>query len=168
MKKENIIINIALFLLLIITRLIPHISNFSPVFAIGLFGYNLHKNHFYSLIIPLFGMFITDIFIGFYSNVWAVYLSVIISITISNLLSLSNSKMTMLTRAFSAPTLFFVLSNLSVYFIWYPLTLEGFIQCYVNAIPFYGYSLISTYLYYFTFHYIYKFAFKKDLLPTNS
>lgn len=167
MKNHNILIALALFILLFTSRLIPHLSNFTPLFAIGLFGYSVFKKNYYSLIIPLVGMLSTDFIIGFYSNVWAVYLSTIISIALSNLINLPKKNFTILMRSLTAPTIFFVLSNLSVFFIWYPNTIEGFIQCYVNAIPFYGYSVLSTVIYSFVLYNLYSFIFKQELSLNN-
>lgn len=167
MKSQNILIALVLFVLLFASRLVPHISNFSPLFAIGLFGYSVFKKNHYSLVIPLLGMLFSDFIIGFYPNIWAVYLSIIISITLSNLINTQKKNSTILLRSLSAPTLFYILSNLSVFFVWYPNTIEGFIQCYTNAIPFYGYSVLSTVAYSFVFYNLYSFVFKEELSLTN-
>ncbi len=167
MKTQNILISIILFTLLIATRLIPHIANFTPVFAIGLFSYTLFKRNYLSFIIPLIGMFFTDLIIGFYQNVWAVYLSMVIAIVLSNLIKTNKKQLTTITRSLTAPTIFFVLSNLSVFFVWYPLNISGFIQCYVNAIPFYGYSIISTIVYSFVFSSLYSIIFENNLSLNN-
>jgi hypothetical protein len=43
-----------------------------------------------------------------------------------------------------ASTAFFVISNFGVWMSgWYTLSLAGLVACYVNAIPFYGYTLIG-------------------------
>lgn len=168
MKNQNILISIILLTLLIISRLIPHLANFTPVFAIGLFSYSLFKKQYLSFIIPLIGMIITDAIIGFYPNVWAVYLSMVIAIVLSNLINTPKKQLTIITRSLSAPTIFFVLSNLSVFFVWYPFNLEGFISCYVNAIPFYGYSVVSTLAYSYVFISLYSLLFKEQFSLTNN
>ena len=50
-------------------RLIPHPANFSPIFAIALFGGTYLADRRLALIIPLAALFISDLFIGFYSPV---------------------------------------------------------------------------------------------------
>jgi len=167
MKNKNIIISLVLLILLIASRLIPHISNFTPLFAIGLFSFSIFKKQYLSLIIPLIGLLFTDLIIGFYQNVWAVYLSVILSIILSNLIKTKKKNVTIVLRSISAPTIFFLLSNLSVFFLWYPNTFEGLIQCYFNAIPFYGYSLLSTLIYSFVFYNLYTLIFNQELSFNN-
>lgn len=167
MKYQNILISIILLTLLIASRLIPHLSNFTPVFAIGLFSFTIFKRNSLSFVIPLVGMLLTDVFLGFYQNVWAVYLSMVLAIVLSNLINTQRKQITILTRSLTAPTIFFVLSNLSVFFIWYPFSLQGFIQCYVNAIPFYGYSVISTLVYSLILNFLYSLVFEKQLSLNN-
>ena len=162
MKTQNILISIILLTLLIASRLIPHISNFTPVFAIGLFSYTLFKKNSLSFVLPILGMLFTDLFIGFYQNVWAVYLSMAIAIVVSNLINTNKKQITILSRSLSAPTIFFILSNLSVFFVWYPFSLEGFVSCYVNAIPFYGYSIASTLIYSFVFYSIHYLVLDRN------
>lgn len=161
MKTQNILISIILLVLLIASRLIPHISNFTPVFAIGLFSYTLYKKNSLSFVLPILGMLFTDLIIGFYQNVWAVYLSMVIAIVVSNLINTNKKQITILSRSLSAPTIFFILSNLSVFFVWYPFSFEGFVSCYVNAIPFYGYSIASTLIYSFVFYSLYNLVFER-------
>lgn len=167
MKYQNILISVILLTLLIASRLIPHLSNFTPVFAIGLFSFTIFKKNALSFLIPLVGMLFTDAIIGFYQNVWAVYLSMVLAIVLSNLIQTEKKKLTILTRSLTAPTIFFVLSNLSVFFVWYPYTWQGFVQCYVNAIPFYGYSVVSTLVYSFVLNSLYTFIFERKFSLIN-
>jgi hypothetical protein len=148
MKKSTQYILMALALgLILLTRLIPHISNFTPIFAIGIFASTIFKNKKISLFLPLFGMFLSDIFIGFYSTAWANYLALFFAISISIIYNLKNRYFDTFSKSLVAPTIFYILSNFVVFFAWYPQSIEGFVSCYVNAIPFYGASLLSTLAY---------------------
>ena len=167
MKYQNTLVSIILLTLLIASRLIPHLSNFTPVFAVGLFSFTIFKKNYLSFVIPLVGMLFTDAIIGFYPNVWAVYLSMVLAIVLSNLITTQKKQTTILTRSLTTPTIFFALSNLSVFFVWYPFSWEGFIQCYVNAIPFYEYSVISTLVYSFVLNSLYSIVFEKQLSLNN-
>ncbi len=133
--------------LIIFTRLTPHISNFTPIFAIGFFSLAIFKNKKISLFLPLIGMFLSDIFLGFYATAWANYLALFFSIFVSVSYNLKNRYFDTFSKSLVAPTIFFILSNLVVFFAWYPQSLEGFVSCYVNAIPFYGATLLSTFAY---------------------
>ena len=44
----------------------------------------------------------------------------------------------------AASTLFFLISNFGVWLAgWYGMTAAGLLSCYINAIPFYAYSLVG-------------------------
>lgn len=170
MKKNhtNILISIFLIAFVFATRLIPHVSNFTPIFAFGIFTVTLFKNRILSTILPIAAMFLSDIFIGFYPEIWAVYVSVAVSMLISYSIIKNPSALKVGISSFAAPTIFFILSNLAVWISWYPTTLSGFVSCYVNAIPFYGYSIVSTLAYSFAFFGLHKLATKENLLLSTS
>ena len=62
--------NISIILVIIaavLSRFIPQPPNFTPIIAIGLFsGFYFKKDKKLALLIPLFAMIISDIFLGFY------------------------------------------------------------------------------------------------------
>lgn len=170
MKKNqlNILIAIVLLAFVFITRLIPHVSNFTPIFAFGIFSVTLFKNRIISTILPIAAMFLSDIFIGFYPEIWAVYVSVAFAMLISYSIMKNPTALKVGISSLAAPTVFFILSNLAVWTVWYPATFSGLVSCYVSAIPFYGYSVISTLAYSFAFFGLYKLVTKENLLLSTS
>lgn len=163
-NKTNIAIALGLIIFVVITRLIPHVSNFTPIFALGIFSVSLLKNRFLTTLVPIAAMFISDIFIGFYPEIWAVYVSLAVAMILSYSIAKNSTVFKVGAASLAAPTAFFILSNLAVWQVWYPTTLSGLTTCYINAIPFYGYSLISTFAYSFAFFGLYKLATKENLL----
>ena len=144
-----------LFYLLVIfvvaSRLLPHPMNFTPIGALGLFSgaYIAHKR---AWLIPLAALFVSDLFIGFYTPV--VMLSVYVSFAISAVLgryALSDKRSVMRIggAAVGSATVLFVLSNFAFWTtgLYYPMTMEGLTLCFVKAIPFYGYSLAGDLFY---------------------
>ena len=144
-----------LFYLLVVfvvaSRLLPHPMNFTPVGALALFSgaYIANKR---SWLIPLAVLFISDLYIGFYSPL--VMLSVYVSFAISAVLgryALSNKRTVMRigAGAVGSATVLFVLSNFALWLtgLYYPMTIEGLTLCFVKAIPFYGYSLAGDLFY---------------------
>lgn len=170
MKKLNMNFILILFFVAfsILTRLIPHISNFTSVFALGIFTFASTKNKLLSSLLPVFVMFISDIFLGFYPDVWAVYASLTIALLLSSLVMNNLSSRKIVLNSFVSPTIFFILSNLAIFPYWYPVSFSGLMQCYYNAIPFYGYSLISTLAYSFAFFGLNKLITKENLLTVNT
>ena len=140
-----------LVVLVILTRLLPHPMNFAPIGALGLFA-GAYVQQQRAWLIPLAALFISDIFIGFYTPI--VMLSVYVSFALSAVVGryvLFNKRSVLRIggSAVASATILFVLSNLAFWTtgLFYPLTLDGLIACYINAIPFYGNTLAGDLFY---------------------
>jgi len=141
-----------LILIAILTRLLPHPPNFAPITSIALFSGFHFANKRLALFVPLIAMFISDLFIGVNSLMPVIYLSfLLISILSFYMKSLSISNVVL------ASTLFFVMSNLGVWYFYYPLTWAGLTSCFVLAIPFFVNALAGD-LFYTS---VLQFSFKK-------
>ena len=141
-----------LILIAILTRLLPHPPNFAPITSIALFSGFHFANKRLALFVPLIAMFISDIFIGVHSLMLVIYLSfLLISILSFYMKSFSISNVVL------ASTLFFVMSNLGVWYFYYPLTWAGLTSCFVLAIPFFVNALAGD-LFYTS---VLQFSFKK-------
>lgn len=141
-----------LILIAILTRLLPHPPNFAPITSIALFSGFHFANKRLALFVPLIAMFISDLFIGVHSLMPVIYLSfLLISILSFYMKSLSISNVVL------ASILFFVLSNLGVWYFYYPLTWAGLTSCFVLAIPFFVNALAGD-LFYTS---VLQFSFKK-------
>jgi hypothetical protein len=162
-NSKNYVIAISLVLLTFVMRLVPHLANFTPLFTIGIFSAVFFKNRLYSILLPIIAMLISDIFLGFYTEVWAIYLSMLVAQWISFDLAKSDKKSLFATANFVAPTIFFILSNFAVWITWYSHDFIGLSECYINALPFYGITVVSTFLYSYLFYGIYKINFKHSL-----
>jgi hypothetical protein len=134
-------------------------SGFSPVIAIALFSGFIIKQKEISFILPLLALFLSDVIIqvlysadlfpyaGFYSSQWSNYLILLTSVLIGWFLKGKNIS-SLAFGAFSGPTIFFLVSNLSTWMsstqTLYPKTFSGLLVCYEAGIPFYRNSLIAT------------------------
>ncbi len=140
-----------LILLAVLSRLIPHPLNFTPIGALGLFAgaYMVDKRVW---LLPLCALLISDFFIGFYEPVAMlfVYLGFALSVSIGRLL-LSEKRTTLRLggAAISSATLFFIVSNFGTWLsgTLYPMSLAGLTECYIMAIPFYGNTLAGDLFY---------------------
>lgn len=149
-KKEKIIISITLVFLGVIFRLIPHLWNFAPVAAVALFaGVYLGKN--YAIVLPVITMLIGDYFIGFYE--WQLGLVVYGSYVIIGLMGLAIKKYksveTVMAGGIVSSVIFFLATNWAVWQFspWYAKNLEGLIQCYTLALPFFRNTLLGDLFY---------------------
>ncbi len=128
-------------------RLIPHVPNFSPLVAIALFaGVYLRKR--WAFIIPLVIYVTSDLIIGVHDAVLYTWGSMALIIGIGLYLKSRKTPMTILGGTLVSSILFFIVTNFGVWASgWYPRTLEGLIQCFTLAIPFFRTSLASNILY---------------------
>ena len=74
-KKE--FFPISLVLILAFSRIIPHPPNFTPIITIAIMSGYLFRNIYLSIATLLISMLLSDAFIGFYKNIFFVYLSLI-------------------------------------------------------------------------------------------
>tara|TARA_Y100000385_G_C13020065_1_gene605771 strand:- start:405 stop:974 length:570 start_codon:yes stop_codon:yes gene_type:complete len=163
MKKINLsyIGIIGLILLASFSRIIPHISNFTPIGAIALFGGAYFKNKIHSFIIPILSLWISDLLINnyilsyyeqftwFYPGFLWQYSSFCIIILIGNFALKKPSIDKIFLSSISSSLLFFIITNFGVWISGslYPLNIKGLITCYILAIPFFKGTLLSFLLY---------------------
>ncbi|MEI6823683.1 MAG: DUF6580 family putative transport protein [Bacteroidota bacterium] len=148
------------------SRLIAHIPNMTPVFAIALFGGTFIKRKALAFLIPLAAMIISDVFLGFYTQMYAIYISFAITVAIGFYLRRKVNAATVVGASLISSIVFFVLSNFAVWIsgvgiLTYPMTVHGFMFCYMQAIPFFGYELVGTLLYTTVFFGIFTYVVNK-------
>ena len=148
-----------LILLLIVAaaamRLLPHPANIAPIGALALFsGAYLQRRFFY--LVPLAALFLGDLHLGLYhaGTMAAVYLGFLASTFVGRGLlhggDVGRRRDTgpRITVAVGAGALvFWLISNLGVWLFFRPLTPAGLAQCYLDALPFLGRSLLGDALY---------------------
>ena len=144
---------------LIIFRLIPHPPNFTPIIATAILAPYLIKNKFTSCLMILISMFISDLFLGLHQLMLFVYIPLIITVFVSNYVKyLYNKYLTVFSLSILSSVLFFVFSNFGVWLVFdlYSKDLNGLLQCYVMAIPFFKNTFLSTLFFSVTFIAIYE------------
>ena len=162
LKKE--IFPISLILILAFARLIPHPPNFTPIIAVAIVSGYFFKNINLSLLTLLVAMLISDLFIGFYENVIFVYASLLLITFIFHKISNKINFKNLFIYGFAGSLIFFIISNFGVwalgspgaYGIAYEKSLNGLIQCYVLAIPFFGNTFLSTIIFSYPAIFIYR------------
>ena len=126
------------------SRLIPHPPNFTSLLALSFYVPALLGIRYLPALVGSF--LITDIFIGFHSLTLFTWGSVIL-IGFSSKFFLS-SIYTRVLGALVGALIFFIMTNFGVWSTGsYGYTLSGLIMCYTLAIPFFTYSLISTFVF---------------------
>ncbi len=142
LNKFEMRVVFGLVVVALLTRLLPHPPNFAPITSIALFTGFHFVNKRLALFIPLICMFLTDLILGVHSLMPIIYLSfVLISMIGLKVKSLS------LGTVLSASSLFFIVSNLGVWYFYYPLTWAGLSSCFILAIPFFINALMGDLFY---------------------
>ncbi|KKQ41007.1 MAG: hypothetical protein US58_C0007G0018 [Candidatus Magasanikbacteria bacterium GW2011_GWA2_37_8] len=173
-KKEKIIIPALLVVLAITSRFIPHLANFTTVGAVALFA-GLYLPKKWSLILPITIMFISDIFIGFYS--WPIMLSVytgfVLMVLIGLLIKDNKSIATVFGSTLLGGFLFFLITNWSVWVFstMYSPTISGLLESYYYALPFWRNMMVGD-MFYVTIlvggYELVKLAISNKQLATNN
>lgn len=155
-KKQLVII---LFIVVAaIFRLLPHLPNATPIAAMALFSGVYFNNKKYAFIIPLLAMFLSDLFLGFSMITLFVYAAFILV----GYIGITSKKMNIKTILISSIS-FFIITNFGVWLIGYPKTLNGLLECYTLAIPFFRNSLIGDFFFAGVMYYGFEFVSNKYL-----
>jgi len=156
LKKE--IFPIGLILILVLSRLMPHPDNFTPIIALAIMSSYFFRNINFSYAIMLFSMLLADFFIGFYSHMLFVYLSLFLIVLIFFKISKKINYKNLFIFSFFGSVIFFLISNFGVWLVGnlYERNINGLIECYFMAIPFFKNTITSTLIFSYSSLIIYK------------
>ncbi len=153
---------IAIIVLTAFSRIVPHMPNFSPLGAIGLFGAAHFDKKWKAFLIPIAAIWLSDLFInnviyaqyypqftwfyeGFYWQYGSYLLITVAGLAIFNKINTSK----VLTGALASTVIFFLISNFGCWIgsTFYPQNFSGLITCYIAGIPFAKGTLLSDLVY---------------------
>ena len=153
MRKERNrkLVIASIIILAVLSRIVPHPPNFAPITGIALFSSKKIKNKLFGVILPIIPLFISDLFIGLsFINIF-VYLSFIIIYFLGTIATKIDVK-----TVFLSSVIFFILTNLGVWYLGYPKNIEGLITCFTLAIPFFINTILGDLFYSFILFRSYK------------
>ncbi len=147
-------ISIGVIIILSISRFVPHPPNFTSLIALS-FYIPLAFGYRYIPIVVL-SLIFTDLIIGIHSIILFTWGSIVAIGLISKYFNRS-----ILFRLFGALTgaiLFYLITNFGVWLSgYYGHSLDGLVKCYVLALPFFGYTALSTLVFSVIFETGFKF-----------
>lgn len=141
--------NYLLFVLAVLARFVPHPMNFTPLGAVGLFT-GANSRPVVAWGVPLAAVAIGDAVTGFYEPVvmLGVYLGFAAGPLCGRLwLAKRRSIASIGGAVLCSATAFYALSNLGVWWTFYPHTAAGLALCYVRGLPYYGVTVLGDALY---------------------
>ena len=152
----------AIIILAAFSRMIPHMQNFSPLGAIGLFGAAHFSKKWQAFLIPIAATWLSDLFInnviygqynpgfvwfyeGFYWQYGSYLLITLAAIFIFNKVNTTK----IIIGALSSTAIFFLISNAGcmVGNPAYPQNFGGLMSCYAAGIPFLKGTLLGDLFY---------------------
>src|SRR4051812_41485805 len=127
---------VTLFLLAVISRLVPHNWNSTLVGAVFIFAGAYFKDRKLAATLMLSSLLVSDFFIGFHSQMLAVYAGCLAMLAVGVFLNTDSSRTKILGYSVGASLLFYIISNFGVWYEGklYSHTWSGFVDCYVMAI----------------------------------
>ena len=160
--KKNILLIVALIVIGILGRMIPHPPNFTPIIAIALLASHVFKNKWIVILTPLMAMWISDLVLNNYrytghhdggflvfssSSLWY---GPIICIALLGTVLIKKVKISNIAlSSISGSLIFFLVTNFGVWIsgTMFPKSLFGLIECYTFALPFFGNALVGDLVY---------------------
>tara|TARA_B100000965_G_scaffold215198_1_gene179958 strand:+ start:524 stop:1015 length:492 start_codon:yes stop_codon:yes gene_type:complete len=137
-------ISLGIFVALAASRFIPHPPNFTSLLALSFYVPVIFGIRFIPAILICFA--ITDYFIGFHSTTFFTWGSIVFIGLLSRYFN--KNILVRVSGALAGCCIFFIITNFGVWSLGsYGYSIEGFLLCYTLAIPFFTYSLISTFIF---------------------
>lgn len=157
--KENLWVAVAIIIIAVITRLIPHYPNFTALGAAALFG-GAYMYKKFGFVIPIIALFISDLILnnllyakefpakydGFVllplQTLWT-YAALILIVVLGKLIIREGKIFSMIRGSIVASLVFFLITNFAVWTTspTYPDTFSGLLLAYAAGIPFFWNTL---------------------------
>ncbi|MFI5134865.1 MAG: DUF6580 family putative transport protein [Chitinophagales bacterium] len=155
MKKiisSPVALSICLIVAAAVIRLLTnyfHIWNFTPITAMALFCGATVRDKKFAFIIPLIAIVLTDAIIGFYQGIFVVYFSLLLITLFGFLLQNRIRIVPVLLGSLGASVIFYLVTNFALVYppTMYPHTMEGIIDSYIAALPFFRNAIAGDLIY---------------------
>ena len=156
--RNTLKIFVSILFILSLSRFVPHPPNFTSLIALS-FYIPIFFGARYILFL-VFAFAITDLIIGFHSFMLFTWGSVALIGLLSKYFKISIYSR--ISGSLLGACLFFIFTNFGFWLMGsYGYSISGLITCYILAIPFFAYTLISTFIFAVVFEFFYKV--KKNL-----
>lgn len=137
---------------LLLLRIIPHAPNFIPFLALTIFTSRIFSRRI-AIVVVLTALFLSDIVLSFMKHYpifscWSLftYSGIFIVVCLSSIrFSFKSELLSLLILAAGSVLWYWIWTNFGVWLMsdMYPHNLQGFVFCYVAAIPFLGSSMLA-------------------------
>ena len=138
--RQDLLLALFLVVLCVAMRLLPHVSNFSPVAATALFAGMTLSRRWLAIAVPLAAMLLSDVFLEGYG--WrmmaVVYAALVLPAVIGMLARGQRVWPVAIGGALASSLIFYAMTNFAVWALTglYSTDAKGLLECYVAALPF--------------------------------
>ena len=148
LEKQNLF-PFLIILIMVLSRLIPHPPNFTPIISMAMMSGYFFKNFNLSVLILAFTILLSDLFLGFHNNMIFVYMPLFIIVSFCFKISTKINYKNLFFLGVGSSLIFFLISNFGVWLLgnMYENNINGLINCYILAIPFFKNTLLSTFIF---------------------
>ena len=155
---------VCLIFILAFSRLIPHPPNFTPVIAVAIMSSFFFRNIYLSILVLAISMLLSDIFVGFHKSMIFVYPSLLIINMVFFMVNEKINYKNLFVCSFIGSFMFYIISNFGFWAVegLYEKNLNGLIQSYFMAIPFFKNTFLSTLIFSYT-ALLANYFFKKSI-----
>ena len=139
-----------LIVLAAITRFIPHPFNFTAIGAMALFSGANFKDKRFAYLMPIGVMLLTDWFLGFHFSILPVYACFAFTVWMGTKISNKQNAGTVVGSSLISSIVFFLVTNLPLWYLdrhLYAMTMQGTLQSYTMALPFFSNQIIGDLFY---------------------
>jgi hypothetical protein len=146
MVMNTRLITLALIIFTVaVFRVLPHPPNVSPVAAMALFGGAYFSDKRVAFLVPFLALMLSDLILGLHDTMLYVYGGFALTVVIGFWIKKQMDTGRIAIAAVAASILFFLLTNFGVWVTsgLYPMNVDGLMQAYIAAIPFFQNSLMG-------------------------
>ena len=163
--KKNYLVVMPLLFIMIFSRFITVIPNFTPLISLILFIPLVLKEKRLAIILIVITQLFADIFIGFYDTMIFVYGTYMFIVLLAFKYMIAINFYKVLSSSVVASIIFYITTNFGVWFAMdlYPPTASGLMACYIAGIPFLKSMTLSTVIFSTTLFVLFKVV--KKLRP---
>lgn len=149
MGRTRIFIILGLLVAAVVSRLIPHPSNWTAVGALAIWSGYLFRDRFSVILAPLVVLLVTDLILRTHVTMpWTFGAYALIAL-LSRELNLQKNGGRLLGASLMTSVLFFTISNFGVWAStgFYSHTWEGLVTCFTMALPFLSAQVVGDLVY---------------------
>ena len=163
--KRNYLVVIPLVFIMIFSRFITVIPNFTPLISLILFIPLVLKDKRLAMTLIVIAQLLSDFFIGFYDTMIFVYGTYLLIAFLAFKYMIGINFYKVLSSSVVASIIFYITTNFGVWYAMdlYPATTSGLISCYIAGIPFLKSMTLSTVIFSTTLFVLFKVV--KKLRP---